>query len=158
MNKLEYLESLPKKRMGAGIILLDSSKRVLIVKPTYKDHWEIPGGVVEKDESPLAATLRELQEETGLILSRDEVRLVGVDYLHQDKERTEALMFVFFGGIISASIIGGIRLAKDELTEYCFASVDEAERMLGATVGPRVARCYASIMRSECCIYFEDRR
>jgi len=33
--------------MGSGTLFFDSAGRILIVKPSYKDVWEIPGGVVE---------------------------------------------------------------------------------------------------------------
>jgi 8-oxo-dGTP diphosphatase len=31
-----------------------------------KDEWTLPGGIVHEGESPAAAAIRELQEETGL--------------------------------------------------------------------------------------------
>jgi len=43
----DYYKSLPMKRMGSGALFFDSAGRILIVKPSYKDVWEIPGGVVE---------------------------------------------------------------------------------------------------------------
>jgi ADP-ribose pyrophosphatase YjhB (NUDIX family)/nicotinic acid mononucleotide adenylyltransferase len=36
--------------------------------PPYQDDFAFPGGFLEKDEDPLDACIRELQEETGLIL------------------------------------------------------------------------------------------
>ena len=40
-----FHRSLPMKRMGAGAVIRDLDGNVLIVKPTYKDGWELPGGV-----------------------------------------------------------------------------------------------------------------
>jgi ADP-ribose pyrophosphatase YjhB (NUDIX family) len=156
MDVLEYLKSLPQKRMGAGLLLLNASNQILIVKPTYKNHLEIPGGVVELEESPLSAALRELGEETRLSLKSKNVKLVGTDYLDSNEERTEALMFVFLGGILPSNTIHNIKLASDELSEYRFASVDEAERLLGTIVGPRIVRCHAAALKQEFCVYFED--
>ena len=48
----EYTSSLPGKRMGAGVLFTDETGRLLLVEPTYKPTWEIPGGAMEADESP----------------------------------------------------------------------------------------------------------
>lgn len=43
--------SLPTNRMAAGCVLRNVAGEILVVKPTYKDYWELPGGAVEHDES-----------------------------------------------------------------------------------------------------------
>src|SRR5690242_9638520 len=85
----------PGKRMGAGALIRDRQGRVLIVEPTYKDRWEVPGGAVEADESPRTACRRELLEELGLDLSLG--RLLVMEWQGPEPERTESLMFVFDG-------------------------------------------------------------
>ena len=54
------------KRIAAGALFLNQQQRVLLVNPTYKTHWEIPGGMVEENEAPGAACRREISEELGL--------------------------------------------------------------------------------------------
>ena len=73
--KIEYAQ----KVLASGCILRDQSGRILLVKPTYKPGWEIPGGMVEANESPVQACLREAREELGLEVRLG--RLLCVDYV-----------------------------------------------------------------------------
>ncbi|MGH3757484.1 NUDIX domain-containing protein [Actinophytocola sp.] len=61
----QYVAGLARKRMAAGVLFRDKAGRVLLVEPSYKPNWEIPGGAVEADESPWDAAVRELGEELG---------------------------------------------------------------------------------------------
>ncbi|MGY2115992.1 NUDIX domain-containing protein [Nocardia gipuzkoensis] len=65
-ERAEVIAGLPRKRMGAGALFVDELDRVLLVEPTYTNYWELPGGVVEADESPYAAVVREIGEELSL--------------------------------------------------------------------------------------------
>ena len=78
MSDRAYQDSLPKKRMGAGALIFDENGRFLLVNPTYKEPWEVPGGVVEANESPAQACVREVREELGLDITLE--RLLLVDY------------------------------------------------------------------------------
>lgn len=48
----QYVANLNRKRMAAGVLFRDVLGRVLLVEPSYKPNWEIPGGAVEADEPP----------------------------------------------------------------------------------------------------------
>jgi 8-oxo-dGTP pyrophosphatase MutT (NUDIX family) len=77
----EYYASLPKHIAGAGAFFHDPDGKVLLVKPSYRDTWEIPGGGLEHGEHPFQAAAREVGEETGLELRPG--RLLAV--LHRRK-------------------------------------------------------------------------
>lgn len=66
--------------LGARAIVLNKNGQVLLVKHTYQPHWYLPGGGVNKGESAKAAVIRELKEETGLIVSSEEPLLFGIYY------------------------------------------------------------------------------
>ena len=67
----EYVASLARKRMAVMALFRDGSERVLLVNPTYKDTWLLPGGAVEANESPCAACRREVAEESASIADDD---------------------------------------------------------------------------------------
>jgi ADP-ribose pyrophosphatase YjhB (NUDIX family) len=49
-----------RKRVAADMLIRDEAGRVLLVNPTYKDFWDLPGGMAEANEPPRAAAEREL--------------------------------------------------------------------------------------------------
>ena len=56
----------PSYVMGAMCRVERDDGRVLLVKPSYRSVWTLPGGVSERGESPIDCMRRELREETGL--------------------------------------------------------------------------------------------
>ena len=54
----QYVASLALKRIVTTAFFRDREGRVLIVNPVYKPVWDLPGGAVEADESPHAASAR----------------------------------------------------------------------------------------------------
>jgi len=64
--------------VGVGAIII-AEQRVVLVKrghPPLQDRWSIPGGVLEIGEMVREAAIREVREETGLIVEPGE--LLGV--------------------------------------------------------------------------------
>jgi 8-oxo-dGTP pyrophosphatase MutT (NUDIX family) len=145
---------LPTKRMGAGAVIRDVDGRVLIVKPTYKPAWELPGGAVEDDESPRGACVRELREELGIRITVGE--LLCVDYNSPTPDYVESLMFLFTTEPLDAATIAMIQLPPDELSEYRFVTVSEATDLLGPRVGRRLATVLAD--RGDVEVYLENQR
>ncbi len=120
-------------RVAAGVLFFDAYGRVLLVQPTYKDHWDIPGGYVEPGESPLSAARREVTEELGLKVPLEQ--LLVVDWAPNEGEG-DKLLFIFDGGELPAAARSEIVLPPDELAEYSFVDVAELTRRLI----PRLAR------------------
>ncbi len=133
----DFTASLPGKRMGAGWLLTDEDERVLLVQPTYKPYWELPGGTVERDESPHAAAVRELSEE--LRLHRAPGRLLVVDWVPPHNGRTEGLMVVFDGGTLLEADLAAIAVPVDELCGWALCTTQEAEQRLPPLLARRAA-------------------
>lgn len=122
-------------RVAAGALFFDEEGRILLVKPGYKDGWEIPGGYVEPGESPRAACHREIAEELGLPASVG-AHLV-VDWAPIDGEG-DKILFIFDGGMLSDQDLAAIRFSDGELTEWQFAHADDLDRLMPARLVRRI--------------------
>ena len=56
-------------------------------------YWGLPGGFVERDEDPLDAVLRELEEETGLIGSNPELLMVMGDPSRDPRKHIVSIVY-----------------------------------------------------------------
>ncbi|HKY05979.1 MAG TPA: NUDIX hydrolase [Blastocatellia bacterium] len=133
----------PKKRIAVGAMLFNERGELLIVKPTYKDHWSLPGGVVDEHESPAAALAREIEEEIGLRVSRFE--FVCVDYIKDGDD--ESLQFKFDGGLLSDEEIARIKLQADELSEYKFVDSQSALEFLSPNQAKNTPICLEALKK-----------
>lgn len=131
-----YYESLPGKRIGAGLVCRDGQGRVLLVKPTYKPAWEVPGGTVEAGESPAAGLAREVLEELGVALVIG--RLLVIDWLPVRPPKTEGLMMLFDGGELDESVTGRFVLPPDELSLWAFIAAADLDEALPDPIARRI--------------------
>jgi 8-oxo-dGTP diphosphatase len=132
----DYTATLPRKRMGSGVLFTDSAGRVLLVEPTYKGYWEIPGGSVEADESPYDAAVRESKEELGIVMTPG--RLLVVDWVPPRPGRTEGVMFVYAGGVLASEDETDIQLPAEELRSWAWCTEAEADARLSELLAYRV--------------------
>jgi ADP-ribose pyrophosphatase YjhB (NUDIX family) len=131
-------------RVAAGLLLHDDEMNILLVKPTYKDGWDIPGGYVEANESPAQAAERELLEELGM--KRECGRLLVVDWAPHPAEG-DKLLFVFDGGLLLPQDEDQPRPDGDEIGEARFWSAAALSQLMPARLARRVqlaVECLAS--------------
>lgn len=143
----------PQKNMASGAIIWDEKDKFLIVKPTYKNYWHLPGGVVEKNESPYVACIREVKEEVNLSVKPN--KLMGVNYTGILDEGIDALVFVFECGIIGEDKIRHIRIPKDEIEDYKFIENQEVFMYLDERMAKIVSECLENRENSQT-LYLEN--
>jgi len=145
--------ALPRIPASAGALIFDRSGRLLILNPTYKKHWTIPGGQIEADgETPWEACRRETREECGLEVARG--RLVCVDFLRPRERRPGGMRFVFDCGTLTDDQLAGIALQQEEISEHRLVDLPTAETLLSGPVRRRVLACAGA----KHCVYLESGR
>jgi 8-oxo-dGTP pyrophosphatase MutT (NUDIX family) len=138
---------LPRKRAAGGALIRDRADRILFVIPGYRPYLDIPGGVAEMNESPLAACRREVQEEIGLELSIS--RLLVVDWIPAHGVWSDGLMFIFDGGRLSSDEVRDLRPSDDELIGLRFLSLEQAEARLRPSMARRVYAAVDALSENE---------
>jgi 8-oxo-dGTP diphosphatase len=145
--------AIPTIPASAGALIGDGAGRILILEPTYKSGWTVPGGQIEADgESPWDGCRREVLEETGLTVHTGQ--LVCVDFLRPRPGRPGGLRFLFDCGSIGPDGQQDIVLQSEEIRSHRWAGPDEAGRLLSGPVGRRVGQARVA----GATVYLEDGR
>ncbi|GAA3657867.1 NUDIX hydrolase [Lentzea roselyniae] len=118
-------------RMAAGALFVDGD-RVLMVRKTYGERWDLPGGYVDNGESPAAACKREISEELGL--DCQVVRPLVIDWAPRESEGDKVLWIFDCGQLGTES--ARIRLDPTELDHWEWVPI---ERVPDRAI-PRLAR------------------
>ena len=111
-----------------------------MVKPTYKDGWDIPGGYVEPGESPKQAAAREVGEELGLTPSIG--RLLVVDWAPHPDEG-DKLLFIFDGGSLVDLDAEALIIQRTEIDRVEFVDPEDAARRLPLRLLERITSSLA---------------
>lgn len=147
-------EVLPRIPASASALIRDHRDRLLILNPTYKRGWTLPGGVMEADgETPWEACRREVLEETGLTMTRG--RLVVVDFLRPRPDRPGGIRFLFDCGRFDDDVLAGVVLQAEEISEHRLAKRGKALQLLSKPVRRRVA---TALRKPRRLCYLEDGR
>lgn len=110
-----------RHRAGVKLVCFDDDDRILFLRHVFHPEapWDLPGGWLDRNESPAECALRELGEETGLeavlgpvvqITRESFPAHIGITYMARlSSVRTEP--------ILSPEILEATWLALDELPE-----------------------------------------
>jgi 8-oxo-dGTP diphosphatase len=103
-----YLNPAP----AAGAVLTDKANRILLVRRAFEpraDDWCIPAGFMEWTETPRQCAVREIEEETGLVIK---VASLFEVFFAQDDPRTHAVLILYY-----ADVVGGEPVPGDDASE-----------------------------------------
>lgn len=144
---------LPGIPVSAGALIFDGAGRLLILKPTYKSGWTIPGGVMEADgETPWAACRREVREECGIEVRAG--RLAAMDFRTPRPGRPGGVRFLFDCGVLDDRALAAIVVQAEEVSEHRMTALPDALDVLRGPIRRRVRAATSG----QGLIYLEDGR
>ena len=128
---------LPTKRVIAQGLIRNNANEILLCELTYKQEWDLPGGVVDPHESPAHAVIREIREEMQVEVSPQ--TLVAVNWLPPWRGWDDAMLFVFDLGI-DDDVVTRARLEPREIQALHWCTLDRVERRSAPYVTRMVRR------------------
>lgn len=119
---------LATKRVIAHVLFTDTDGRVLLLQTTYKSDYELPGGVVERGETPRAGAIREVAEEIGMLLNLGAPALV--DWMPPSLGWSDAIEFIYDAGVLDEQTVGLLRLDPGEIRSAHWLGADELDGLV----------------------------
>jgi 8-oxo-dGTP pyrophosphatase MutT (NUDIX family) len=139
---------LPRKRAIAQMLVRDTDGRVLLCNLTYKQDWDLPGGVVEVNENPRLAAEREVEEELALTVPAGS--LVLTDWLPPWSGWDDAVCLVFDGGSHDAAIADRIVPQRREILTARFCTPSEVHALCADFTARRIDSALANVEAGRC--------
>ena len=136
MTSREYPER-PLVGVGGVVVLED---RVLLIRrggPPLEGEWSIPGGMLELGESLREGVRRELEEETGLAVSVQEL-IEAFDRVTTDAEGRSRYHFVILDYL--CEVVSGAARAGSDVVDVAWAREEELERFSLTPTAARVIK------------------
>ena len=127
---------LPRKRAISQMLVRDPAGRVLLCQLTYKRDWDLPGGVVEVNESPRLAVQREVEEELGLDIEPGDLLLT--DWLPAWGGWDDAVCLVFDGGTRPPGVLDEVVKQEREIRDARFCTLEEVDELAADFTARRV--------------------
>lgn len=134
-----------KFAVSCGTLVVDGARRLLLCHVTGTPKWDIPKGLQDPGETELEAALRELREETGLLLEPEQLADLGrFDYrrdkaLHLFRAEIGDTMPTL-DHLVCTSFFPHERTGKPtpETDGFCWATREEVGRLCWPRMGARL--------------------
>jgi len=134
---------LPRKRAISQLLARAGGDRVLLCQLTYKQDWDLPGGVVEVGESPQVAVAREVEEELGLTIPAGQLLLT--DWLPAWSGWDDALCLVFDGGDHDVGLLDAVVRQTREIRSVEFCTLEQVADRCADFTARRIAAAVANL-------------
>ena len=131
-----WLETMERRLSSVAVILETADGSALVVKATYKPYWTFTGGVIDAGETPKEAGVREVKEELGLTVQKDDITFVAIIDRTSDAAHTYQFLFKYAQPLTEA-MVQSIHLQSSEIADYAIISksqVHSGDRPYGKVI------------------------
>jgi ADP-ribose pyrophosphatase YjhB (NUDIX family) len=104
----------PLHSVSVGAAVVGEGSRLLAIRRRDTGAWQLPGGILERDEGPLQAVRREVLEETGVLVEPE--LLTGV---------YKNMILGVVSLVFRCHVVGGEPRPTEEATEVAWLTLDE---------------------------------
>lgn len=123
----KWLRMRSNKIASAAGILKREDGKFLLVKPSYKDEWLLPGGGVDGKEHPSFACVREFMEEVNLDIEIRKILLLSSKVFEYEGENFESFNFLFE---VCCEDLSLLQVDGEEIVDYRWVEVEEAKDLM----------------------------
>ncbi len=120
--------------LSVAAVVTDSDRSVLMIRRRDNGAWELPGGIIEPDESLSDGVVREVAEETGITIGA--IRLVG---MYKNPAR------MFLRSIFHGLVVEGTAQASTETTDVAWWPLAAVQACASGDMANAVLEAFATI-------------
>lgn len=106
---------------GKGNVLVQNKKN----HPTWHG-WNFPGGHVEKGEYVTPSVIREIKEETGLVIENP--RICGIKEFHKSEDGKRYIVFLYVADRFSGELMPS---SEGEVFWYPLSELRRSDKLIG---------------------------
>lgn len=104
---------------------ITKEEQILLVEDLQTHEWSLPGGYAEIGLSPKENIIKEVQEETGLVVTVDNLLAIFDTHLRQDLPQ----LFQYYKLTFSCSVVSGKFIENNETAGMAYFSLDNLPKL-----------------------------
>ena len=126
-------------KITCGIFLFNKDNKLLICHVTNsKNQWSIPKGLVDNDEDYIDAAIRELREETSIVLENPQLEFIGDFKYKKTSKILKAFLykidyFINKDNLVCESMVNLYGKYFPEVDKHKWVSIEEAINVIHLT-------------------------